>query len=113
MLLITCPNCGPRPELEFRNMGEAHIARPPFSEAISDLDWEAFLYLRANPRGLINERWRHVHGCARFFNAIRHTVTDKFVTTYRIGEPKPDLARLAEEMAEREAAALETRGSTQ
>jgi sarcosine oxidase subunit delta len=34
------------------------------------------------------ERWRHIHGCARFFNAVRDTVTDKFVTTYRAGEPK-------------------------
>ena len=28
MLLITCPYCGPRPEIEFRCGGEAHIARP-------------------------------------------------------------------------------------
>ena len=27
MLLIPCPYCGPRPELEFRYAGEAHIAR--------------------------------------------------------------------------------------
>jgi sarcosine oxidase subunit delta len=113
MLLIDCPHCGLRPELEFRNMGEAHIARPPFDETLSDEAWEAFLYLRSNPKGLINERWRHVHGCARFFNAVRHTVTDKFVTTYRIGEPRPDIARLEAERAEREAAALETRESTQ
>ena len=35
MLLITCPYCGERPELEFRNMGEAHIARPTFSDGRS------------------------------------------------------------------------------
>ena len=27
----------------------------------------------------------------RFFNAVRDTVTDKFVMTYKAGEPKPDL----------------------
>jgi sarcosine oxidase, subunit delta len=113
MLLITCPYCGERPELEFRNMGEAHIARPAFSDAITDDDWNGFLYLRSNPKGLILERWRHIHGCARFFNAVRHTVTDKFVTTYRVGEPKPDLDGLAERLAEQEASALETRSSTQ
>lgn len=100
MLLITCPYCGPRPELEFRHAGEAHIARPAFSEAVTDEAWAGFLYLRTNPKGLTAERWRHVHGCARFFNAVRHTVSDKFVTTYKIGDPKPDLAALALREAE-------------
>jgi sarcosine oxidase subunit delta len=36
-----------------------------------------------------------MHGCARFFNAVRDTVSDKFVTTYKAGEPKPDLSKLA------------------
>lgn len=99
MLLITCPYCGPRPELEFRNMGEAHVARPAAPDAPSDEDWAGFLYLRANSRGLLAERWRHVHGCSRFFNAVRHTVTDSFVTTYRVGDPRPDLAEIAAGMA--------------
>ena len=34
------------------------------------------------------ERWRHVNGCARFFNAVRDTVSDKFETTYKAGEPR-------------------------
>ena len=55
MLLITCPYCGERPELEFRNMGEAHIARPAFSDRLTDGDWEEFLYLRSNPKGLAIE----------------------------------------------------------
>jgi len=37
------------------------------------------------------ERWRHVHGCARYFNALRDTTTDQFLTTYRCGEPRPAL----------------------
>ena len=28
-----------------------------------------------------------MHGCGRFFNALRDTTTDQFVATYRIGEP--------------------------
>ena len=99
MLLITCPYCGERPELEFRNMGEAHIARPAFAEGPTDETWEGFLYLRSNTKGLLMERWRHIHGCARFFNAVRHTVTDKFVVTYKVGEPRPDLAALAGDLA--------------
>ena len=39
MLLIPCPYCGPRPEIEFRYGGEAHIARPPIPPALSDADW--------------------------------------------------------------------------
>lgn len=103
MLLITCPYCGPRPEIEFRNMGEAHIMRP--TPEATDQDMAEFLYLRANPKGLIAERWRHVQGCARIFNAVRHTVTDKFVTTYKVGEPKPDLNQIAADLAAQTAAA--------
>lgn len=92
MLLIRCPYCEEdRPELEFRHAGEAHIARSPNLTAESDEDFEKFFFIRSNPKGLVFERWRHVHGCARFFNAARDTVTDKFVTTYKAGEPKPDL----------------------
>jgi sarcosine oxidase, subunit delta len=28
MLLVPCPYCGPRPEVEFRGGGEAHVKRP-------------------------------------------------------------------------------------
>ncbi|HHZ08022.1 MAG TPA: sarcosine oxidase subunit delta [Rhizobiales bacterium] len=92
MLLIRCPYCEEeRPELEFRNAGEAHIARPTNIAAETDEDFEAFFFIRSNPKGLIYERWRHIHGCARFFNAVRDTVTDKFVMTYKAGEPKPKL----------------------
>ena len=70
-----------------------------FDETIGDREWGEFLYFRANPKGLIAERWRHVQGCGRFFNAVRHTVTDKLLQTYRAGEPAPDLAELARRLA--------------
>ena len=91
MLLITCPHCGPRPELEFVHGGEAHIARPTQPEALNAEEWTEYLYMRANPKGVHAERWRHLHGCARFFNALRDTTTDQFVTTYAAGLPRPDL----------------------
>ena len=71
---------------------EAHIERSPNLAAVSDEDFERFFFIRSNPKGIIYERWRHIHGCGRFFNAVRDTVTDKFVTTYRAGEPKPAVA---------------------
>jgi sarcosine oxidase subunit delta len=100
MLLIRCPYCEEdRPELEFRHAGEAHIARPANIAAESDEDFQTFFFIRSNPKGIVYERWRHIHGCARFFNAVRDTVTDKFVTTYKAGEPKPDVVAAANENA--------------
>jgi sarcosine oxidase, subunit delta len=90
MLLIRCPYCEEeRPELEFRNMGQAHVARSSDLANQSDEDFERFLYIRDNPKGVNYERWRHVHGCGRFFNAARHTVSDKFIVTYKAGEARP------------------------
>jgi sarcosine oxidase subunit delta len=85
MLLIECPYCGPRPEIEFAYGGEAHIARPADPMSLDDEAWAAFLYLRSNPRGTHAERWRHIHGCGRFFNVRRDTLSDKIAATYRIG----------------------------
>ena len=89
MILIYCPYCEERrPEIEFAYGGEAHIARPADPSAQSDKEWETFLFVRVNPRGRHNERWRHIHGCGRFFNAVRDTVSDKFESTYKAGEPR-------------------------
>ena len=90
MLLIRCPYCGERPELEFAYGGEAHIARPADPAAVSDYDWAAYLYLRTNAKGVHAERWRHTRGCGRFFNALRDTTTDRFIATYKAGEKRPE-----------------------
>ena len=89
MLLIDCPYCGPRPEIEFSYGGQAHLARPPRPAEVDDQQWVEYLYLRTNPRGPHAERWRHVRGCGRFFNARRDTTTDQFIATYKIGEQAP------------------------
>lgn len=96
MLLIACPHCGERPEIEFRYGGEAHVARPADPGAVSDEAWGEYLYLRTNPKGIAFERWRHIHGCGRFFNCVRHTISDRILATYRAGEKPPDLATLTE-----------------
>ncbi|WP_417669835.1 sarcosine oxidase subunit delta [Roseibium sp.] len=98
MLLIHCPYCQiERPELEFACRGEAHIVRPEDPSSQTDEQWMEFLYLRENPKGLYAERWRHIHGCGRFFNAVRDTVSDKFVCVYKAGEAKLDMEALARE----------------
>ncbi len=88
MLLIDCPYCGPRNEIEFAHAGEAHLARDP---ARNDDAWGDYLYGRSNPKGVHAERWRHAHGCQRFFNALRDTTTDRFLAIYKVGEPRPEL----------------------
>ncbi|KAA0594346.1 sarcosine oxidase subunit delta [Azospirillum lipoferum] len=96
MLLIRCPYCeAERPEVEFTYAGEAHIARPADPSALSDEEWRDFLFIRTNPRGRHFERWRHMHGCGRFFNAVRDTVTDKFAMTYKAGTPRPSDEEIA------------------
>ena len=88
MLLIRCPVCEmDRPEIEFRYAGEAHLARV---EQGSDQEMAEFLYFRTNPKGVLAERWRHIHGCGRYFNALRHTLSDAFLCTYRAGDAKPE-----------------------
>ncbi|MFV0297320.1 MAG: sarcosine oxidase subunit delta [Hyphomicrobiaceae bacterium] len=87
MLLIRCPYCEEdRPEVEFHYAGEAHIIRSNDPTRESDAAWADYLYFRTNSRGWHRERWYHLHGCGRYFNAVRHTVTDRIATTYKAGE---------------------------
>ena len=65
---------------------------PPTRARVNDADWANFLYFRANPKGVIAERWRHAFGCGRFFNCLRDTVSDRILATYKAGEPRPDVA---------------------
>ncbi len=89
MLLIPCPWCGERDEHEFSYGGEAHIARPEDPAALSDEAWADYLFMRANTKGVFLERWRHAHGCGRWFNAARDTVSHAFLAVYRMGEEPP------------------------
>ncbi len=75
MLLIPCPHCGPRDEIEFACGGEAGRARPSDPSALSDTDWGEYLFMRRNEKGLRRERWRHSAGCGRWFVLERDTCT--------------------------------------
>ena len=95
MLLIPCPWCGERDETEFRCGGEAHIARPAQPAALSDAHWADYLFMRSNPMGIHFERWRHLHGCGRWFNVTRDTVSDQILQVYEIGAPRPQIEAAA------------------
>ncbi|MBT0767380.1 sarcosine oxidase subunit delta [Kineosporia sp. J2-2] len=86
MLLIRCPWCGDREETEFGYGGQAHVAYPPSAEQLSDDEWAQYLFFRDNPKGPFAERWVHAAGCRRWFNAVRHTVSNEFISVYRPGE---------------------------
>jgi sarcosine oxidase subunit delta len=87
MLLIPCPYCGPRDEIEFRWGGDSHVARPGFEA--SDAEWAAYLFVRRNPRGSNQERWLHAAGCGQWFNLIRDTATHRILAAYEMGAPPP------------------------
>jgi len=91
MLLIPCPYCGPREESEFSYGGEAHVARPEQPEQLSDEAWADYLFMVGNTKGVYLERWVHSHGCRRWFNAARDTLTDEILAVYEMGEKPPKL----------------------
>lgn len=89
MLLIPCPYCGERDETEFSYGGEAHIVRPKAPETLSDEEWADYVFMRPNSKGVLLERWVHSHGCRRWFNVARDTLTYKIHAVYKMGEKRP------------------------
>ena len=89
MLLIECPWCGPRDEIEFSCGGEAHRVRPSDPSTLSDAEWAEFLFMRSNPKGVHKERWVHTHGCRRWFNLERDTVTYRILKVYPVSTEEP------------------------
>jgi len=73
MLLIRCPWCGERDEVEFSYGGQAQVAYPTDPAATTDEEWSRYLFVRDNPKGVFAERWVHTHGCRRWFELERDT----------------------------------------
>ncbi|MCR8825731.1 sarcosine oxidase subunit delta [Pseudosulfitobacter koreensis] len=81
MLILTCPCCGVTgEETEFHAGGEAHLKR--FGPGSSEDQFEEYLFMRENPKGVHFERWRHVNGCGKWFHAARNTMTLEVYGTY-------------------------------
>ena len=87
MLLITCPYCGPRDEIEFAWGGDTGVRRPDL--ASSDQEWGAYLFERRNTRGVNDERWVHAGGCRQWFRVRRDSVTHQILETGLFGEAAP------------------------
>ena len=91
MLLLECPYCGvAADETELAAGGEAHLKR----ETVGSLDaeFEEYLFMRENPRGVHFERWRHAYGCGKWFLAARDTMTLEVFGTYPAQSKKPPKA---------------------
>lgn len=92
MLILDCPYCGVTcDETELAPGGEAHLKR--HGPGSSDEDFEDYLFQRRNPRGPHFERWRHAHGCGKWFHAARDTVTLEVFGTYpaQVTEPPQEI----------------------
>jgi heterotetrameric sarcosine oxidase delta subunit len=79
MLLIPCPWCGERDEVEFRYGGQAAVPYPADPDALSDEAWAQYLFVRDNPKGALHERWVHSAGCRRWFALTRDTATNEII----------------------------------
>ncbi|MBV1694425.1 MAG: sarcosine oxidase subunit delta [Hyphomicrobiales bacterium] len=86
MLLIACPWCGPRPEQEFVCAGEVHPARPGDPASTSDRQWSDHVVMRANRRGVHEERWWHARGCGSWLSVMRDTLTHDIHLVSLIGK---------------------------
>jgi sarcosine oxidase subunit delta len=81
MLILHCPCCGvDADETDLHAGGEAHLKR--FGPDSTDEDFEGYLFVRQNPKGVHFERWRHVYGCGKWFHAARCTATLEVFGTY-------------------------------
>ncbi|WP_108483476.1 sarcosine oxidase subunit delta [Oceaniglobus ichthyenteri] len=81
MLILTCPCCNiAADETELLPGGQAHITR--HGPGSDDADFETYLFMRENPKGVHFERWRHSMGCGKWFHAARCTATLEVFATY-------------------------------
>jgi heterotetrameric sarcosine oxidase delta subunit len=86
MILLPCPNCGPRNVQEFRYGGE-YNPRPQNPDQTEEDEWTDYVYMRANTLGVQKEWWYHRAGCELWFLAERHTLTHEVITTYTWSPP--------------------------
>jgi sarcosine oxidase, subunit delta len=86
MMLIACPWCGPRPEVDFVYGEGAVPHRPAEPTNEDDTRWTDYLYFRDNPKGVHRELWFHRAGCHRWFIVERDTVSHVIAAAY----PPPD-----------------------
>ena len=88
MLLIPCPHCGERAQVEFAYGGDATRQRP--HDGAPDGAWYEYVYLRGNPRGPHREWWLHHGGCGQWIRVTRDTATHAVLGAEPAGGPPGD-----------------------
>jgi heterotetrameric sarcosine oxidase delta subunit len=110
MMLIPCPWCGPRNQIEFTYGGDATVRRPPPDAPVSregpprptdqapggqraerawgdqTAAWVDYVYFRDNPAGPLDELWYHGAGCRSWFHVLRNTRTHEILASAPVGE---------------------------
>lgn len=87
MLLMPCPWCGLRAQVEFTYGGDATVTRPASGDPIEA--WVEFVYLRENPAGPHDELWFHGAGCHQWFRVRRDTRTHEILGSAHPGAALP------------------------
>ena len=88
MLTLRCPYCDIDVcETELVAGGEAHLKR--YGPGSSDEEFEDYIFMRPNTKGVHFERWRHAMGCGKWFIAARDTVTLEVFGTYPAQSTEP------------------------
>jgi heterotetrameric sarcosine oxidase delta subunit len=87
MIIICCPYCKEqRTEEELVYGGEADIMRSTTPEAVTDIEWTDYLYMRSNPKGAHREQWCCASGCGQWFKVERHTVSHEITQVLRFDQ---------------------------
>ncbi|MGH1413681.1 MAG: sarcosine oxidase subunit delta [Pelagimonas sp.] len=81
---LACPNCGERDSREFTYQGAASMLDRPAPDA-GAAAWHAYLHLRENPAGQVQDLWYHSGGCAAWLIVTRDT-TDHSVLAVELVE---------------------------
>jgi sarcosine oxidase subunit delta len=88
MLTLECPYCGVQcDETELAPGHEAHLKR--YGPGSSDEEFEEYMFMRPNVKGVHFERWRHAYGCGKWFLAARDTNTLEVFGTYPAQNSEP------------------------
>jgi sarcosine oxidase subunit delta len=85
VLLIPCPWCGPRNQIEFTYGGDATVRRP--APDAPEVAWVDYVYFRDNPAGPLDEFWFHGAGCRSWLHVLRDTRTHDILASAPVGEP--------------------------
>ncbi len=75
---ITCPNCGPRDDSEFRYGGQIVPPAPAPASTSEAVGQRSFVSNLPVPQ---RERWFHRFGCRRWLVAERNTQTNEVLAT--------------------------------